>query len=108
MSCSPCCASSARRWGEVSGMGLEELETDPMTAMAVEMRFMRLDINEIKDTLRNRPCPSSQCAEHSRRLTELETAAKQDDRHGEAVVAWVGIIIAIASSLIAAYALVGA
>lgn len=88
-------------------MGLEELEKDPMTAMAVEMRFMRLDINEIKDTLRGRPCPSPQCAEHAKRLTSLESAAEQDDKHTATALAWCGIIIAIVSAVIAAWAAVG-
>lgn len=88
-------------------MGLEELETDPMTAMAVEMRYMRLDINEIKDTLRNRPCPSAQCAEAARRLTSLESAAEQDDKHTATALAWCGIIIAVVSAIIAAWAAAG-
>lgn len=90
-------------------MGLEEY-----VGMSDSMKLATLcvKVDGIEDRLdRVPPCPSTRCLEHDRRLTTLETKreteATVEDRHGDSVIAWIGIIIAAVSVLVAIYAVTG-
>lgn len=84
--------------------GLEQYQgmsaDEKLTVLCVKMDNLerRLDATP--------PCPAPRCNEHERRLTALETMDRAGDRHGDNVIAWLGVIIAGIATVVAAWAVV--
>jgi len=78
--------------------GLSCVEEGPFTAIAVEMKFLRQEMAEmdqdIKD-LKERPCPSPKCQDHETRLTVLETHAQDKEKSGTSTLVKAGIVVTI-------------
>jgi hypothetical protein len=69
-------------------------------------RFMesyREDTLEIKTVISSIKCPSPRCQDHETRLTTIETTQANKKDSGAIVIAWVGIIIAVVSVIVATY-----
>ena len=62
----------------------------------------RIDVLENKvDMIR---CPSPRCQDHDTRLNTLETTEKNRSDSGAALIAWVGVVVAIVAVGVSMYA----
>lgn len=87
---------------------MEEQVLDPMTALTVEMRYMRADLSELKQDmkdLKDRPCPSELCMQCQTDIAALKTTEANRKDSGASAVAWVGLITAMIAAAAAVFAL---
>lgn len=79
-------------------------ELDPLTALTVEMRFVRSDLAELKEgmkDIKDRPCPSGLCMTHSNQLTQLMEFKKNYDRGAGNKLVIYGIVASVMMSAVA-------
>ena len=82
---------------------MEEQELDPMTTLTVEMRFVRSDLGELKQDmkdLKGRPCPSQLCMQCQKDIAQLKTTNENRKDSGTSVIAWISVFVAIAAAAI--------
>ncbi|MFA5312718.1 MAG: hypothetical protein WC375_05260 [Methanomassiliicoccales archaeon] len=74
-----------------------------MTALTVEMRFVREDLTELKKDmkdLKDRPCPSALCMQCQTDIAQLKTTNDNRKDSGATAVAWAAIIVALVAAFI--------
>ncbi|HSV41907.1 MAG TPA: hypothetical protein VLH13_00680 [Methanomassiliicoccales archaeon] len=57
----------------------------------------------LEDKVDHIKCPSPRCQDHENRLNTIETTEANRKDSGASVIAWVGIVIAIVSAMVATY-----